>query len=107
MIVYYARIDSNPESKTYQQPRSLFRWTEGQDIKLERFDGEKWVDYPGLLAATGIGGSHDFVEIAEDEALELLEKLGGKQGHKGYFTVLSRRETEEPGVFVYVVGVED
>jgi len=72
---YYARVDSNPDSETYRQPWSLHR-LDFQDDILERFDRDKqaWVDNPGLLAVTGIGGSHDYVEVTEDVARGLMRQ---------------------------------
>jgi hypothetical protein len=78
---YYVTVDSRPESKTYREPRGLFRWGEDEEagtLSLERFDRkeQKWVDHPNLLAATGIGGDNDFEPISAKKARELLEEWG-------------------------------
>lgn len=53
--------------------RGLFRWIEGPDtLKLEKWTGEAWVDWPDLLRATGMGGNSEYVRITEEEARPLL-----------------------------------
>jgi len=80
---YYMRIDEMPESPTYEQPQSLHRMgmdDEGE-LVLEKWDAAKkeWVDNPGLLAVTGIGGEHDYLPIEPEEAEEILKSLKGEE----------------------------
>ena len=70
---YYFSIDYYPESKTYLKPLAVFRWyRKDKGSYLEIWDGEKWVNHPGLIAATGIGGDNDFSETTAEKANQFI-----------------------------------
>lgn len=72
---FYVSLDDLPSSPTYMQPLSLHRFEETEDaVIMERFDkkGRKWVDNPGLIAATGMGGADSYSEVDEEEANRLI-----------------------------------
>ncbi len=67
---YYGRVVDNPKAPDYGRILDVGRWYEDDDgeVNLERWDGEKWVDWPGLLAASGMGGSNPFILMTERDA---------------------------------------
>lgn len=55
------------------QHRGLFRRVDdgADELVLERWTGTGWVDWPDLLAASGIGGNSEYVIITAAEAKRL------------------------------------
>ena len=45
------------------------RYEKGKGLCLEIWDGEKWVDNRGLVDVLGTGGTHDYEEASQKEAL--------------------------------------
>ncbi|MFQ5923127.1 MAG: hypothetical protein ACE5M4_09810 [Anaerolineales bacterium] len=77
---YFTRVQDNPDLPDYMKPQSLHRFEASKDqIITERYDlnSRSWVDNPGMIAFTGIGGADDYVEIDEAEALELIDEWQG------------------------------
>ena len=72
---YYARVVDNPEADNYGEVLDVGRWYENDegDIALEKWTKDGWVDWPELLAASGMGGSNPFVLMTEQEAQEWIE----------------------------------
>jgi hypothetical protein len=75
---YYGRLDDYPKSKTYGEILILGRWfyDAANELVLEKWDGEKWVDYPELLDATGAGGSTAWMPVSKEQAEAFLEGAG-------------------------------
>ncbi len=75
-FLYAIKADSNPQSKTYEQPVSLHRRTQEWSI-VERYDIEtgKWLHNPNLTRATGMGGDEDYQEIAESEVDSMIAAI--------------------------------
>ena len=72
---FFVNLDDLPTSPTYMKPLSLHRFEAGaRGLITERFDKQerKWVDNPGLVAFTGIGGDESYKEIDEEEANRLI-----------------------------------
>ena len=78
--IYYVNVNSVPTSPTYGEVRTLNRWIEEDNgnLLLEKWDSEtkSWVDNPALFAASGIGGSNDYMPVPEDEVEMLLTSFG-------------------------------
>ena len=54
---------------------TLFRWAEtNTNLLLERWDtgANAWIHTPYFIEVTGIGGSVDYTQITEDEAVFLI-----------------------------------
>lgn len=73
---YYMSMSIQDEAEERQKPQSLHRasidW-----VTLERYDpvSGKWIDNPGLLAASGIGGDNSYVEVSVEEARDFLKAI--------------------------------
>ncbi len=53
--------------------RGVFRWVNEPGIlKLEKWTGSEWIDWPDLISACGIGGSTEYVQIDEKEARNMM-----------------------------------
>ena len=66
---YFFSIDTQPDSDTYMQPLSLYRFeVRDTSVLTERWTGSGWEHWPDLIAFTGIGGADDFMETTAEEA---------------------------------------
>lgn len=54
------------------EPICVGRVVRGDHVRLERWDGERWVDWPQLLDATGIGGAESWWPASPEEAAEVI-----------------------------------
>jgi len=72
---YYGQAVDNPEADNYGGILAVGRWYEDDEgeIALEKWADGKWVDWPELLAASGMGGSNPFIPITETEAITWIE----------------------------------
>lgn len=78
---FLVRMQDNEKLPNYNQPAGLFRFQVTPDrIVTDRLDRDRamWVDWPNMLAFTGVGGADDFVEIKEDDANRLIEQWLGQ-----------------------------
>lgn len=83
---FMVRIQDNPDLPNYNQPQSLHRFKiTPEEIVTDRFDADAkmWVDNPGMIAFTGIGGADDFVEIDIDNANALISQWLGESFMSG------------------------
>lgn len=74
---YFVRVRDNPGAKNYQTPLSLHRFElQAKLLITEWWDkkAEKWVHDPDTIAFIGFGGSNDYEEITEMEAMTLIKQ---------------------------------
>lgn len=74
---FMVRLQDHPGLPNYNQPAGLFRFQVTEEkIVTDRFDRDRkmWLDWPNMVAFTGIGGTDDYIEVGETEANGLIEK---------------------------------
>jgi hypothetical protein len=65
-VLYFSK---NYEGVDPPDKRSgLYRWTDGPPLRLEKWNGQEWIDWPDLMRASGIGGDNEYIQITEEEA---------------------------------------
>jgi len=77
---FFVRVEEDPSADDYQEPRALYRWEVTRDTVItERWDTafQGWVDDPGMIAFTGIGGENDYKEVPKAEADAFRERSSG------------------------------
>ena len=73
---YYGRTVDNPEAANYGEVLDVGRWYDDGEIVLERWVDGEWVDWPGLIEASGIGGSNPFQPMTENDVKRWMRNRG-------------------------------
>lgn len=80
---FMIRLQDHPDLPDYNQAAGLYRFQVTEErVITDRFDRQRgmWVDWPSMIAFTGIGGADDFIEVNEDEANNLIQRWLGEEG---------------------------
>ena len=74
---YFGSFCYHPNSPDYKKLRTVFRWIQDDKVLfMDRWNGEEWVDCPGLYRVTGAGGATGMREITKEQAEGFVRKQG-------------------------------
>ena len=79
---YFKRVNDNPEKEDYQEASAITRFLHHEELVIsEVWDvaTQTWVDFPDMIAFTGIGGDEDYQEINKSDAAIIMNELNDKQ----------------------------